>query len=130
MADGSYQTTSGRKIFLDQFHVQTFDIGWYVGDPEFIRDDVLKKLPERARELFPAKHGLLIKEAPRGVEKAYPKYILFAELLSLEPISPEAHCSSLLLVWFGDHLEVNLDQLISDALRDVVWEEHAVDGYF
>ncbi|HLB05790.1 MAG TPA: hypothetical protein VJL62_03640 [Thermodesulfobacteriota bacterium] len=130
MTTDFYQTASGRKILLEQLHIQLFDIEWYVGEPELIRSRVLKELPEKACRIFPSNNGLLIKEAPRGEERAYPKYIFFAELLSPKPIHPEAHCSSLILVWFGDHLDFNLDQMVADNMRDIAWEEYAEDGYF
>jgi hypothetical protein len=55
-------------------------------------------------------------------ERAHPYY------WAASPLSPVNDCSSLILVWFGERLAVNLDELIAEQVRDVAWEEHAVDG--
>jgi uncharacterized protein (TIGR02996 family) len=127
-ADRFYRTASGREVWLEQFHVQRFDLGYLEGKPERIRSHVLERLPERAREVFPSNNGLFINEAPPGEQgAAYPKFIFLAELCA-SPLSPANDCSSLIVVWFGERLTVNLDELIAEQIRDVAWDEHAVDG--
>jgi uncharacterized protein (TIGR02996 family) len=129
-ADRWYRTAAGREVYLDQLHVQRFGLGWMEGRAELIRARVLETLPQRARQIYPGNNGLLITEVPRETEGPYPRWIFLAELLSFEPVHPPAHCSGLIVVWFGDEVAVDLDDLVAENLRDVVWEDHAADGYW
>jgi hypothetical protein len=125
MASGWYRTASGREVLLQQLHVQRFELGGLEGKPERTRDRVLQELPNRAHTLYPGDNGLLIKELRPD---CYPRFTFLAELHSFQPVHPEADCSGLIVCWFSDQVPVNLDELVAQSLRDVVWEDHAVDS--
>jgi hypothetical protein len=100
-------------------------LGYYAGQPELIRKDVLDRLPQLVAPLFrPTSGFVLLREPPCPL----PTYLFLAELLSARPIRPEFHFSDLVVGWFADSLPTNLDSYIAEQVHAVDWDRYACDG--
>jgi hypothetical protein len=93
-----------------------------------IRRDVLERLPETARGIFPSNNGLFIKPPADG--DRLPEYTFMAELHSFEPVKPEYDCTSLIFVWFGETIAADFDKLVAHKIRSVDWNQYAADGNY
>jgi hypothetical protein len=80
-----FLTASGRRVLLEQFHVERFALGVLEGRPDLIRRIQIERLPERIRELFPGRTAYLV-VAPPVAGAGYPRYVLAAALESFEPV--------------------------------------------
>jgi hypothetical protein len=59
-----FPTASGRRVLLEQFHVERFALGVLEGRPDLIRRIQIERLPERIRELFPGRTAYLVVAPP------------------------------------------------------------------
>lgn len=125
----SLKTKSGREVFLHGVHLQHFARGVYAGKPAIIRDEMLKRLPGKARSVFPGKAGLFV-EAVTEENEAYPTWVVICEFHSYEPINPDADCSALICCWFTDKIEDSLHAFIAPRIATIDWEQLAEDGLY
>jgi hypothetical protein len=115
-------------VLLEQLHIRRSDLGYSLGKSEWLRREVLERLPEEARSIFPSNNGLLVKPPPDG--NRLPEYTFMAELYSSEPVKPEYDCSSLIFVWFGETIAANLYEMVDHEVRSVDWDKYAADGNY
>jgi hypothetical protein len=80
---------------------------------------------EAANAMRVAADDVLVLPPPRPL----PQYVFMAHLQSTPtPRDTERnHLSLLVLVWFGDDLDVTPWQAIEPHLREIDWDEHAVN---
>src|SRR5438034_2808393 len=123
-----YRLDCGREVEVEGFYVSPSTIGYLEGSKEHIRDPIIEKLPERAREQFPGINGLFIKPVPAG---ELPVYAFMVHLVCYEPVStsdPDNDMSSLIVCLLGDDIETSLPELIDREIRSVEWDKYAMDG--
>lgn len=127
-----FATASGRRVLLEQFHLERFTLGVLEGKPEVIRRIKLERLPERLRRQFPGNVGQLILAPPPAIDVMVPEWLLIAALHSLDPVAnnTDADCSSLVVAWFSQSLPDDLPGMLRYVLGGVKWEAHAVDGWY
>jgi hypothetical protein len=115
-------------VEVEGFYVSPSTIGYLEGSKKYIRDPIIEKLPERAREQFPGINGLFIRPVPEG---ELPIYTFMVDLISCRPVSvPDKDLSSLTVCWLGDEIEMSLPELIDREICAIEWDEYAVDGSF
>ena len=125
-----YRLDCGREVNLEGCCIAPSTLGVIEGSIEDIRDDIIKRLPERVREHFPActggHCGLFIKPVPEG---ELPAYTFMVDLVCYQSVSdPSNDISSLIVCWLGDDVETSLPDLIDREISSVDWERYAVDG--
>jgi hypothetical protein len=127
-----YPTASGRRVILEQFLLERFSLGVLEGRPEMIRKRKLEELPQRIRSRLPGRAGQLILTPPPAKEVEVPDWVLAAALHSFDPVHAhtDAHCSSLVVVWFTLDVPSDLSTMLREILSRVEWEAHAVDGWY
>ena len=95
-----YRLDCGREVEVEGFYVSPSTIRYLEGSKEYIRDPIIEKLPESAREQFPGINGLFIKPVPDG-ELAI--YTFMVDLICYRPVSDtDKDMSSLTVCWLGD----------------------------
>jgi hypothetical protein len=115
-------------VEVEGFYVSPSTIRYLEGSKEYIRDPIIEKLPERAREQFPGINGLFIKPVPDG-ELAI--YTFMVDLICYRPVSDtDKDMSSLTVCWLGDDIDMSLPELIDREISSVEWDKYAVDGSF
>ena len=119
-----FSTSSGRKLYFDQLHIRTSDLGFLMGSAAAIRTEVLRRLPAEVTRTF-GQSGLLLQEPPDG---RLPTFTFFVKLHSYTPVKPPADYSSLVVVWFADALPDCLPAELATRLQDIEWDKYAKDG--
>jgi hypothetical protein len=123
-----YRLDCGRTVYGEGCYVSPSAVGYLAGSKDAIRADLIKWLPERAREQFPGSGGVLIKRVPEG---KLPAFTFMVALICYQPVSdPGSDFSSLVVCWLGDDIETSLPELIGREVHVVEWDKHAVDGNF
>jgi hypothetical protein len=123
-----YRLDCGREVQVEGFYISPSTIGYLEGSKEHIRDPIIERLPERAREQFPGINGLFIKPVPEG---ELPLYTFMVDLICYQRVSDtDKDMSSLTVCWLGDDIETSLPELIDREISSVEWDEYAVDGSF
>jgi hypothetical protein len=121
-----FRLDCGREVNVDGVYVSPSTLGYLEGSKQGIRDGIIKRLPERAREQFPGISGLFIRPVPEG---ELPLYAFIVNLVCYQPVSdPNNDMSMLTVCWLGDDIETSLPELIDDQICSVEWEKYAVDG--
>ena len=121
-----YRLDCGREVDVEGFYVGPSTIGYLEGSKEYIRDGIIKRLPERVREQFPGISGVFIKPVPEG---ELPVYTFMVDLVCYEPVLDSTEIMSMLTVcWLGDEIETTLPELIDREICAVEWDKYAVDG--
>lgn len=118
------ELTDGRRISLDEVHIQISTLGVLEGHFDAIRTNVLAGIEARARHLFGSQVGVFI-TYPAAEE--LPTYVIYASLVCFEPVIA-GDLSSLVLAWFEDRLPRDIEQTIAERARLVNWANDAVDG--
>ena len=122
----TYRLDCGREVDVEGFYVSPSTIGYLEGSKEYIRDPIIKRLPERARQQFGEVSGLFIKPVPEG---ELPLYTFMVDLVCHQPVSDSNNVMSMLTVcWLGDDIEKSLPELIDREICTVDWDRYAVDG--
>ncbi len=118
---------SGRTVYVEEIRITSSTLGYIAGSKDAIRDDVIKRHPERVREQFPGHGAFLIKPTPEG---ALPAFIIIVALVSQPVCDPAADFSSLVFSWLSDDLGSSLPELIGREIRDIPWDQIAADGKY
>jgi hypothetical protein len=125
MKSGWYELESGRQVWLQQLLIRRSFLGIWMGNKDVIRQEVLARLPDEARQLCGENTGVGVQVPP----EALPTYVFIAEFLSTTPVRQEFDCSGLAVCWFSDSLAVE-PELVGKQVRSVDWEANAQDGYY
>jgi len=121
-----FTSSSGRKLFFEQLHIELSGLGFLEGKPELIRAEVLRMIPGRISRKY-GNTGLLLREPPAG---QLPRFTFFAQLHSHAPIKPGFDCSSMVVVWFAEALPGHLATELAAQINGIDWERHAKDGNY
>ena len=122
-----YRLDCGRDVLVEEIRITSSTLGYIAGSKDAIRDDVIKRHPERVREQFPGHGAFLIKPTPEG---ALPAFIIIVALVSQPVCDPAADFSSLVFSWLSDDLGSSLPELIGREIQGIPWDKLAVDGNF
>ena len=125
MEVGSYRLKSGRKICLRQLHVQVALLGYWEGEPERIREHVLKELPKTVEKHFSPKYKFVLLHEPPCPA---PRYLFLAEFLSYKPVHVEFTHSILVVGWYGDVLPRDLHAYLEEQMDSIDWDKWALDA--
>ena len=121
-----YRLDCGRDVFVEECYISPSALGFLAGSKDAIRTEVIKRVPERAREQFPGCRGLLIKPVPEG---KLPAFIFMVALTCNQPVSdPNNDISSLVICWLGDDIDASLPELIAREICSVEWDKYAGGG--
>jgi hypothetical protein len=121
-----FQVGPDREVVLLQLHIRAVTLGFLAGSHDVIRRELLTRLPKLVSELAgPNTTFVLAADPPSPL----PNYLYLADCTS-GPVRTQADFSSLVVVWFHDWLEENLDESLAAKIRSIDWNAHAVDGYF
>jgi hypothetical protein len=123
-----YRLDCGRDVSVEGFYVSPSTLGYIEGGKEYIREPIIQRLPERAREHFPwgETNSVFVKPVPEG---ELPVYTFMVDLVCYEPVSdPDNDMSMLTVCWLGDDIETSLPELIDREISSVEWDKYAVDG--
>jgi hypothetical protein len=126
MGDGWFKLNSGRSVLLQQFHVRATALEILEGSADWIRTEVLRKLPVEVSKRY-GNTGLLLRAPAAG---PLPGYTFFADLYSYEPIQPGFECSRLVVCWFGDNLPESVRSAVASQLETLDWNIYAKDGRY
>jgi hypothetical protein len=103
-------------VYVEGCYVSPSAVGYLAGSKDAIRADLIKRLPERAREQFPGSGGILVKPVPEEL----PRYLIMVLLVCQKPVSdPHSDRSTLTVCWLTDDIETPLPELISREIFDV-----------
>ena len=117
----------GRDVLVEEIRITPSTLGYLVGTEAAIRADLIKRLPDKVMDRFRGHGAFFIKPVPEG---ELPRYLIIVALVS-EPVSdPAADFSSLVVCWLGDDIETGLPELIEREIRDLDWDQCAVDDNF
>ena len=123
----AFRLNCGRDVLVEEIRITPSTLGYLVGTEAAIRADLIKRLPDKVMDRFRGHGGFLIKPIPEG---ELPRYLIIVALVS-EPVSdPAADFSSLVVCWLGDDIETGLPELIEREIRDLDWDQCAVDDNF
>ena len=123
-----FRLDCGRDVYVEECHLSLSTLGYFAGSGDAIRTEVIRRLPDRAFEQFPGRDGLLVKPVPEG---ELPTYTFMVSLVCPQPASdPAADFSSLVVCWLGDDIETSLPEMIDREIRDLDWDQCAVDDKF
>lgn len=122
----NFITTSGKRVQFEALHIELSLIGFFEGDPLYIREKILGSLRKTIDRKF-GNTGLLLIDPPPG---PLPLYTFFASFQCNEPIQPGNDCSSLTLVWFADDFPSDLTKELCSRFQGIDWESHAKDGIY
>lgn len=122
------QLVDGRKVTIEQIHIELTTLGVLEGRFEDIRKHVLAELPDRVRALFPGEWRAFSGHFDPPAHEL-PAYIISTSLISLEPVA-DGDFSSLVHSWLADELTGDLIEHIKSQIRSIPWESVATDGYF
>ena len=122
------KTKCGRSVYIHGVHLQHFARGIFAGEPAVIRDYVLDSLPDRVRDIFPARAGVYIAPCPDRDDN--PMWIVVCELQCVDPVSPDAHYSALTCCWFADDIAAPVDQFVAPFVAELDWASLAVDAHY
>lgn len=120
---GPFITTSGRRAEFEAIAIEISLFGVLEGDPLFLRDHLLERMPETVRRKF-GNTGLLLKEPPPG---PLPGFAFFAYFCA-SPIDEEFDGSALTIVWYSDSIPSDIGSELLLQFQGVDWEKHATDG--
>src|ERR1039458_3916397 len=124
----AYRLNCGRDVYVEEIRISLSTLGHFSGSADAIRAEVIKRLPDRAFKQFPGRDGLLIKPVP---ERELPTYTFMVSLVCSRPASdPAADFSSLVVCSLGHALETSLPEMIEREIRDLDWDQCAVDDKF
>ena len=123
-----YRLDCGRTVYVEGCYVSPSAVGYLAGRRQAIRADLVKRLPERAREQFPGIGGVYVKPVPDG---KLPVFVFMVSLVCYQPVSdPAADFSGLVVCSLVDDLDTNLPALIEREIRDLDWDQCAMDGNY
>lgn len=114
----------GRTVELLQLRMRVADLDYMAGDPESIRANVLKRLPDFARMTAGRPINVLILPPPPG---RLPPWVVVAELRCRKPKNPSADCSILALCWFAADLSQSPVDMLAGHLAGIAWDDHALE---
>jgi len=66
-----YRLNCGRTVYVEEIRISPSALGYLAGSKDAILADIVKRLPERAREQFPGNCGVFVKPLPEGELPAY-----------------------------------------------------------
>ena len=123
-----YRLDCGQTVYVEGCYVSPSAVGYLAGRRQAIRADLVKRLPERAREQFPGIGGVYVKPVPDG---KLPVFVFMVSLVCYQPVSdPAADFSGLVVCSLVDDLDTNLPALIEREIRDLDWDQCAMDGNY
>ena len=123
-----FRLDCGRDVYVEECHLSLSTLGYFAGSGDAIRTEVIRRLPDRAFEQFPGRDGLLVKPVP---ERELPTYTFMVSLVCSQPASdPAADFSSLVVCWLSNDIETSLPEMIDREIRDLDWDQCAVDDKF
>jgi hypothetical protein len=121
-----YRLDCGREVNVEGFYIGPSTLGYLEGSKEYIRDEIIDRLPERVRQQFPGISGIFVKPVPEG---ELPVYAFMVDLVCYEPVRDPSEIMSMLTVcWLDDDIEASLPELIDREICAVQWDRYAVDG--
>jgi hypothetical protein len=113
-------------VNVEGFYIGPSTLGYLEGSKEYIRDEIIDRLPERVRQQFPGISGIFVKPVPEG---ELPVYAFMVDLVCYEPVRDPSEIMSMLTVcWLDDDIEASLPELIDREICAVQWDRYAVDG--
>lgn len=118
---------SGRVVSIERIYIELSTLGVLEGNFNIIRKNVLEKIPNRAKALF-QNMDILGDPATPSISEL-PTYVIFASLISFEPIK-DGVFSSLLYWWMTNDLPTDLVTHIKEKIRAIDWDKYAGDGLF
>lgn len=126
MKDRFYKTLDGWKVYLTGLDVFPAFRGCLEGTPEDNSLATLKRL-KQGKAHHPNKDLPVLGMTPSQLP--IPPYTWEAELNSWECLHTKDgdYNSHLLVVWFTDDLDHNIDELTQEMVGQIVWKDHAKD---
>jgi hypothetical protein len=122
-----YRLDCGREVSVEGYYVSPTTLEVLEGSIEWIRDNVIERLPKRAQEHFRWGEtcGVFVKPVPEG---ELPVHAFMVHLLCYEPVSgPKSYTSSLIVCWLSDDIETSLPEMIDREICSVEWDKYAAD---
>ena len=123
----AYRLKCGRTVHVEEIRITPSTLGYIAGNKAAIRDDLVRRLPERVRAQYPGRGAYLLRPILDG---PLPAFIFTVALVSQPVCDPAADFSSLVVCSLVDDLDTNLPALIEREIHAVEWNQHAVDGTF
>jgi len=123
----AFRLNCGRDALVEEIRIAPSTLGYLVGTEAIIRADLIRHLPDRVMDQFPGHGGFLIKPVADG---ELPRYLIMVALVSQPVSDPAADFSSLVVCWLGDDIETSLTEMIDREIRDLDWDQCAVDDNF
>ena len=131
---GTHLAGGGRRVLFDAIEIAKSTAGFLEGSAERIWEEVVGSSGRRSTPAWGARPVFMIPPISlRPDKRILPTWKLQAWLIS-EPMSPDAHGSELVLVFFCNDIATRtVTDLLSEqvAARDEkFWREHAVDFWY
>ena len=124
-----FELSSGLRVILEALHVTRTYGGLLEGLPtQRMNNEILATLPSRMTPLWGKRKTHIVPPSPHEKHGGIflPKLIYLAWLSSLGAIHSDFIYSELVIVWFGaEQLDTPLQSLVSEAIRNVPWEDLA-----
>jgi hypothetical protein len=125
-----YRLDCGKEVSLEGCCITPSTLEALSGSKEVLRDRIIERLPQRARDHFPwgETNGVFVKPVLDG---DLPPFAFMVHLICYEPVSTselDNDMSSLIVCWLGDDIVTSLPELIDREISPVQWDKYAVDG--
>ena len=123
----AFRLNCGRDVLVEEIRITPSTLGYLAGSKDAIRADLIRRLPDRVMDQFPGHGGFLIKPVAEG---ELPRYLVMVALVSQPVSDSNSDFSSLVFGWLGDDIETSLPEMIDREIRDLDWDQCAVDDKF
>ena len=123
----AYRLNCGRDVLVEEIRITPSTLGYLAGSKDAIRADLIRRLPDRVMDQFPGHGGFLIKPVAEG---ELPRYLIMVALVSQPVSDSNSDFSSLVFGWLSNDIETSLPEMIDREIRDLDWDQCAVDDKF
>ena len=123
----AFRLNCGRDVLVEEIRITPSTLGYLAGSKDAIRADLIRRLPDRVMDQFPGHGGFLIKPVAEG---ELPRYLIMVALVSQPVSDSNSDFSSLVFGWLSNDIETSLPEMIDREIRDLDWDQCAVDDKF